>query len=216
MVDYSEGGTSVNNHDWLMLTAGAALGAGVMYVMDPDRGTRRRALIRDKAVRVTHKTGGALDALAHDAANRTKGLAAEARSALRDEHTDAAKLVERCRAELGRVVSHPRAIDVSATEDGKVSLSGPILTEEADAAVNRISAVRGVNYVEDRLERHETAERVPTLQGGRKRPGRRSALMQDSWSPTTRALVCMVSTALVAGVGYATLSGHDTPEADWH
>jgi hypothetical protein len=31
-----------------------------------------------------------------------------------------------------------------------------------------------------------------------------------------KALVCMLSTALAAGVGYATLSGPDTPESDWH
>jgi hypothetical protein len=206
----------VNNHDWLMLTSGAALGAGLMYMMDPDRGTRRRALARDKAVRVAHKTGDAVEALGRDAGNRARGLAAEAASALRHEEPDSVKLVERCRAELGRVVSHPRAIDVHAGDDGKVYLSGQILAAEADDAVNAISAVRGVSYVEDKLERHDSAEGVPSLQGGRERPGRRSALLQDSWSPTTKALVCMVSTAVAAGVGYATLTGLDRPESDWH
>jgi hypothetical protein len=206
----------VNNHDWLMLTSGAALGAGLMYMLDPDRGTRRRALARDKAVRAAHKTSDAVEALGRDAANRAKGLAAEAVGALRHEQPDPVTLVERCRAELGRVVSHPRAIDVHASDDGRVYVNGPILADEADQAVNAISAVRGVSYVEDRLERHETAEGVPSLQGGRERPGRRSALTQTSWSPTTKALVCMASTALAAGVGYATLAGHDRPESDWH
>lgn len=206
----------MNNHDWMLLTSGAALGAGVMYLLDPDRGTRRRALVRDKAARATHKTTDALEALGRDAANRAKGIAAEARGAMRDEHPGAAKLVERCRAELGRAVSHPRAIDVETTEDGKVYLSGQILAHEADRAVNAISGVRGVAYVEDRLERHDSAERVPSLQGGRERPGRRSALRQDSWSPTMKAVVCMVSTAVAAGVGYATLTPQDTDSSAGH
>lgn len=196
----------MNNHDWMMLSAGAAIGATAMCLMDSGRGARRRALVRDKAVRTAHKTSDALDALSRDAANRTKGLAAEALGALRKDEVGDRTLVERVRAELGRVVTHPRAIDVHATGDGRVQLNGPILTEEADQAMAAISAVRGVSYVEDRLERHDTPANVPSLQGGRTRPGRRAALLQDSWSPTTKALVCMVSTALAAGVGYKTFA----------
>ncbi|CAN5470708.1 hypothetical protein BH23ACI1_BH23ACI1_02660 [soil metagenome] len=200
----------MNNNDWVMLGTGAALGATAMCLLDPGRGARRRALVRDKAVRVTHKTGDALDALSRDAANRAKGLAAEAVGALRPDDADERTLVERVRSELGRVVSHPRAIDVGAAGDGRVHLSGPILAAEADEAVAATSAVRGVSSVDDRLERHETPEGVPSLQGGRTRPGRRSALLHDSWSPTTKALVCIASTAIAAGLGYATLAGEET------
>jgi hypothetical protein len=34
--------------------------------------------------------------------------------------------------------------------------------------------------------------------------------MQESWSPTAKALVCIAGTALAAGLGYATM----TPSSD--
>ena len=203
----------MNNQNWMLLS-GAALGASAMYLLDPRTGARRRALIRDQMVRATHKTGDALDALSRDAANRARGIAAETRSRLRSDMTDARKLQERVRAELGRVVSHPRAIDVYVAADGRVCLTGPVLMEEADAAISAIQSVRGVREVDDRLERHASAEHVPSLQGGRTRPGRRSALLQSSWSPTTRALVCIGSTALAVGLGYAATSGNGWTQVD--
>ena len=134
----------MNNQNWMLLS-GAALGASAMYLLDPRTGARRRALIRDQVVRATHKTGDALDALGRDAANRARGLAAETRSRLRCRVVDARKLQERVRAELGRVVSHPRAIDVYVSADGCVCLTGPVLMEEADPAISAIQSVRGVS-----------------------------------------------------------------------
>jgi hypothetical protein len=190
----------------VLFTTGAAIGASAMCLLDSGRGARRRALVRDQVVKATHKTADGLDALSRDVANRARGVAAEAWSAMQSDHVGTHKLVERVRAELGRVVSHPRAIHVIASDDGRVCVTGPILSGEADAAVAAIRSVRGVCDVEDRLERHETSEGVPSLQGGRVRPGRRSALMQDAWSPTTKALMCLAGTALAAGLGYATMA----------
>ncbi len=178
--------------------SGLAVGAGTMFLLDPDRGGRRRALVRDKAVRAAHKTADGLDALSRDVSNRARGAAAEVRARFSgDESVNARKLMERARAELGRVVSHPRAIDVSATADGCVRLCGPILSEEADQALGSVRSVRGVCAVIDELERHDSPD-IPALQGGRARPGRRSALLQESWSPTTKLMVGLVSAAAIA------------------
>ena len=188
--------------NWSLLT-GVALGAGAMYLLDPDRGGRRRALVRDKLVRASHKTADGLGAMSRDVANRARGAAAEMQSRFRSDDVDGVRLIERVRAELGRVVSHARAIDVMATDDGCIRLKGPILTDEADEALTAIRAVRGVSFIEDQLERHETAEGVPSLQGGRTRPGRRSALRHQAWSPTTKMLACVTGSALAAGLGLA-------------
>ncbi|KYF96833.1 hypothetical protein BE17_06495 [Sorangium cellulosum] len=50
---------------------GAALGfgAGLMYTLDPDRGSRRRSIARDKAVHLAHRTGALLDKSARDLRN---------------------------------------------------------------------------------------------------------------------------------------------------
>jgi hypothetical protein len=125
------------------------------------------------------------------------------RGQLSHDDVDPLKLAARVRAELGRLVSHPRAVDVSAKDDGCIVLSGPILAGEADRTLAAVASVRGVCGVEDRLERHETADGVPALQGGSPRLRARSALLRDSWSPTTKLMVCLSGTALAAGVGYA-------------
>src|SRR5687768_4718196 len=49
---------------------GVGVGASAMFLLDPDRGARRRALLRDKAVRAKRKTRDAADATARDIANR--------------------------------------------------------------------------------------------------------------------------------------------------
>ena len=108
----------MTNQNWLMFTSGAAVGAGVMALLDPGRGAYRRALIRDQIFRASHKTADGLDALSRDVGNRARGAVAEARNTMRPDHVDARKLEERVRAELGRVVSHPRAIDVMASDVG--------------------------------------------------------------------------------------------------
>jgi hypothetical protein len=120
------------------LIGGAGLGAGLMYVLDAQLGTRRRALIRDKIVRITHKAGDAIDTTARDLSHRTKGVVATAGSRLRSDHPSDEVLVERVRAKLGRLVSHPKSIEVSAHE-GRVTLRGPILSREVSRLLSRLS-----------------------------------------------------------------------------
>jgi hypothetical protein len=184
------------------LFTGLALGAGTMFLLDPERGARRRALVRDKAARAANKTTDGLDALTRDVANRARGAAASVRTRFDSGTTDSRTLVERVRAELGRVVSHPRAVDVLIPHEGCVCLTGPILSNEADRALAAVAGVRGVTNLEDNLERHDTAEGVPALQGGRIRMGRRGG-SQTSWSPTARLVLALTGTAVAAGVTYA-------------
>src|SRR5437868_8967216 len=58
------------------LITGAALGAGLMYVLDPQTGRRRRALARDKMISLGHQAADAGAIAARDITHRAQGLAA--------------------------------------------------------------------------------------------------------------------------------------------
>ena len=178
----------------------AGLGAGVMasWLLDPRYGRRRRAFLKDKAVRSVHEVQDVVTKGVRDLGHRAKGRVSETRGRLRREHPDAMILHERVRAELGRWVSHPHAISVEIL-DGGVILSGPILAEEVEPLVSAVTCVRGVAMVENRLFPHATPEGIPALQGGQLRPGRRSPLRQDPVPPASRLLGWLGGTLLLAG-----------------
>jgi len=54
---------------------GAGLGAGLMYMLDPQMGGRRRALARDKMVRLSHEAQDAACVVGKDFRNKAQGLA---------------------------------------------------------------------------------------------------------------------------------------------
>ncbi|PYS95118.1 MAG: hypothetical protein DMF65_14520 [Acidobacteria bacterium] len=156
----------------LVLLSGVGAGAALMYMLDPDRGARRRALVRDKAVSLANKTPDALNATARDLSNRARGLVSEASAMFRGDEASDEVIVQRVRAAMGRIVSHPHAIRVESNE-GRVSLSGNILADEVDDFLSCAGSVRGVRDVDNRLTVYEEADGVPDLQGGRTRPGYR-------------------------------------------
>lgn len=65
-----------------LVLGSAAIGAVIMYVLDPDRGRRRRALVRDKIYSAALQTRRNVYARSRDLANRTKGMYARARHTL--------------------------------------------------------------------------------------------------------------------------------------
>lgn len=156
--------TPVRANHLLSLLAAVGVGATVMYFLDPARGTRRRHLVRDKLVHGAHVATDTAGATARDLANRARGLGAVARRRFGDDADDVV-LAERVRAELGRAVSHPGAIEVTV-EQSTATLTGRILSNEADRLISRVGSVRGIKGVEDHLERREHAGRISDLQGG--------------------------------------------------
>lgn len=148
-----------------MLLGGIGLGAALMYLLDPDRGRRRRALVIDKLSSAANKTPAALGATSRDLTNRARGLAASAKSAFTSGDAPDEVIVQRVRSQIGRVVSHPSSIEVTA-DGGRVTLSGLVLASETDDLLSTVSKVRGVKDVENRLEVHEQAGNVPGLQDG--------------------------------------------------
>lgn len=163
----------------------AATGAIAMYFLDPLAGRRRRARTRDKMDRAARKLRDAYDVTLRDTRHRARGIAAEAKRRLRRAPVRDEVLVSRVRAALGRVVSHPHAVQVTV-HDGCVGLSGPILQREVPPLLHAVKGVPGVRVVEPRLEVHDQPGNVSSLQGGVPRRGQRFEFFQDNWSPAAR------------------------------
>lgn len=73
-----ERGSSIAGQS-LILLGGIATGAGVMLLLDPDRGRRRRALIADKLASLRARSTKFAGKASRDLGNRARGLAHEAR-----------------------------------------------------------------------------------------------------------------------------------------
>jgi uncharacterized membrane protein len=161
---------------------GFAAGAALMYFYDPNRGKRRRAGVRDKTVKAYTDFTAQLDKAGRDFANRTQGLVAEAKSLA--SRPDRSVLCERVKSRIGRVVSHPHAIHVTS-QDGVIGLTGPILESEVDCLIRAVRSVPGVTEVRNKLDVHQNADHISSLQGGISR-SLRSELNQQNWTPSLR------------------------------
>jgi len=172
------------------LAAGLALGATVMYLLDPNKGKRRRAVFRDRMNHLVHQTEKSIDVSSRDLTHRVQGIVAQTRGMLphREHHVSDDLIEKRVRSKIGRVVSHPHAIGV-CSQNGEVTLSGLILTHEVAPLISTILGVPGVAGIQNRLEAHPHPENIPSLQGGIPRLGRRIDLLQTHWSPSTRLLM---------------------------
>lgn len=150
----------MDKKSFLIGAIGLGVGAGLMYMLDPDRGRRRRAIVRDKTVHLVNETEDRLEHAAAHLANRARGTFAEVKSRFSSEQVDDAVLVERVRAKLGRVTGDPHAITVTAV-NGMVKLTG--LVDEAEIAkiTDGALSVRGVKEVENRLQaRQQTPQEL--------------------------------------------------------
>jgi len=183
----------------LSVIGGVTGGLGLMYFLDPDHGRRRRALVRDQMVHAAHKTGDAMDATSRDIANRARGAVAELRGRLSQETVGDEILRDRVRARVGAVVGHASSIDVDV-QDGRVTLSGPVLAHDVDRLLRRVDAVRGVQDVINRLEVHAEPGNVSGLQGAARTPrgGEVFDLMQRNWAPSTRFFTGLSGVSLLA------------------
>ena len=177
------------------IISGMGLGAALMYLTDPQHGRRRRALARDQFTSLASQTGNAVGPTARDIRNRAQGLVAETTHLFQTEDVPDVVLEQRVRAKLGRFTSHPSSIEVSS-DQGQVTLRGPILAHELEQTLAAVRSVRGVRSVNHQLQVHKQAGDVPGLQGGQPRPGQRPDVLQEYWAPTTRLLVGVGSGAL--------------------
>jgi len=111
-----------------VLIAGIGVGSGYIYLMDPDRGRCRRALLHDKTASVYRRVLMSVARAPSDLVNRAHGLITNATSVVQEQAGDD-QLMVGVRAKIG-LVSHPHAVEVIA-RDGRNTVSGEVLEQGA-------------------------------------------------------------------------------------
>jgi uncharacterized membrane protein len=190
---------AVPMHQSVAILAGTGIGAGMMYLLDPNRGKRRRALVRDHMVHLAHQTYEATEMAERDLSHRFQGTLAELRSRVTHDHPTDAVLTARVRAKLGHLTQHPGALEVTAKQ-GHVTVSGPIRASEKERLLAGVCSVQGVKSVEGHLDVYQRAEERPDLEGGQQQPHEPPG---TRWSPTKRLIAVSSGGALIL-VGIAT------------
>lgn len=103
----------------LSVVSALSFGAGLMYLLDPDRGDKRRKQIRKQANSVARKARGGLDDISSDVLNRAHSLA--------EAGVDASERVRHGASDFGHLMSK-RARKLNAKELGsgarKLAMSG--------------------------------------------------------------------------------------------
>ncbi len=144
---------------------GAGIGVGLMYLLDPQSGRRRRALIRDQFFSFSNDVVANANKRAQDFKNRARGQVMEWRQRSGEQQVEDSVLKERARAQVGHVISHPGTLEFQA-RNGLIIIVGPVLRGEKIKIEDRLRKTRGVHSWDlSGIEEHDTAENIPGLQG---------------------------------------------------
>lgn len=139
--------------------AGVGIGALGMYLLDPDRGRRRRILVRDKAAKTYKESVDMVAKAEEDLLNRAKGVLSEVKSTLAQEEVEDNVLLARIRSRMGHILRNPQGLNVTVKE-GKVGLTGVIPHREYHPLLACIRHTPGVKGLDNKL----TFEALPAWQ----------------------------------------------------
>jgi hypothetical protein len=187
---------------------GIALGAALMYILDPEQGKRRRARIHDAAAASSRDLVDGVATGWRDLRNRVRGALGAARGLTEEQPTDAV-VEERVRARLGHFVRHSGLLDVNV-QDGRVTLRGQLVATDVDELLRQLRRVHGVRSLEHELE---LMPDVPASAGDAMprvarfdTDGRQRGF---EWTPAARLLIgSSAGWLLLTGLGRRSLLGY--------
>lgn len=119
------------------------------YYFDQRSGARRRSILRDKILHWGRRSMSRFARQSRYLANRAYGKTIEytnGRLAVADSVDDVV-LVERIRAKVGRILSHPKMIRFDS-QAGRIRISGYALTHEVPKLYRQILKVPGVRSIQ--------------------------------------------------------------------
>ncbi|HWE04222.1 MAG TPA: hypothetical protein VG326_17585 [Tepidisphaeraceae bacterium] len=133
-----------------------AVGAGMMYFMDPLRGRSRREEVWNKTSEAVRNAGDLMRATGTDLANRFYG----SRGGARQLKIDSRELINEIRARVGGWIAKPNDVQFLTDADGSVTVTGHVVRDELERLLTHLHDVPGVNTIINRLTLRETpAER---------------------------------------------------------
>ena len=147
--------------DLLKTVAVTAAGAAAMYYLDPEMGHRRRAQARGRLETASRDVERYAQAESARTAERAEDWMASASlpfmtpSPARSDR----RLQKLIRAQLRRTIEHPKAVDVDVTH-GRVRLDGHVPERELAPLLATVSAIPGVQDIDNRLLVHDQAGQV--------------------------------------------------------
>ena len=196
------------------LLIGAALTAGITYLLDPTSGRRRRATVREQVEKAAHKLNDGTRATRADLADRAQRLAGQcksqakslagqaksmagsvagqAKSFVKPDPTRDDIVAARARAALRSSLSDSSAIGVAA-DRSRLILHGHVSPQEHETLRERLRDVAGSREVMDHL-----IERDSTNGDAAPRTLRRFDLSRDQWDSAPRFLIGGLGAALIA------------------
>jgi osmotically-inducible protein OsmY len=141
------------------LVIGGAVGAALVYMLDPDRGRRRRAMARDRLTATVRRSGRRAGHLRRRVGAGAYGVRQKVTHLTpQDESTpDDVTLTRRVESEVFRDADVPKGNINIAAHDGLVILRGQVQhPRQIDDLAARVRKVHGVRDVENLLHLPDT------------------------------------------------------------
>lgn len=128
---------------WTYITSGAVLGAGLMYLLDPEHGDERRSTVRRQLIRMGWQSRNAAVAGAHRLRRGRRVLRAAWQAFRRNPLLDDDVVARRVRSEIIPIIEDMGAIDVRVHR-GRVTLVGSINSAEEQRVMQAVRKLPGV------------------------------------------------------------------------
>jgi osmotically-inducible protein OsmY len=132
------------------LAGAAGVGAGLMYMLDPDRGKDRRTVLRETVDRTARKTADEIGTASRNVGKKIKDITVNAKSSFKRQPADDV-LLKRVGTAVGKILANPRLIGVTINQ-GLTTLTGEVAEHELPRVLEKVSRIPGVKAVINRLQ----------------------------------------------------------------
>lgn len=145
----------------LLTIASLGLGAGLMYIFDPDIGKRRRAAVRDGVKDSVSKTTDAIKNGSQELKKKANWFASGVKHRL--IKVDDEKLTAKVLDAIAAVVNNPASVHIKACK-GYILLTGTLPEIELAPLLEAVASVREVRDVDNQIRTHRRAtDPLPAL-----------------------------------------------------